>query len=124
MVNVFTSKSASTASLVTTSICVALLFGQAALPVEVEPQVPGPVQRAGLNGVGAQHLSQGGMHHVRAGVALGGAVPPARVHRGDHGVALDELAGLDVDAVHPQRFRDLLHVGDGGLGGRAWRRCR
>ncbi len=100
-----------------------LVLGQRALPVEVEPQIARPVQRAGLNGVGAQHLSQRGVHHVGAGVALGCAVPPARVDGGDDGVALDEFAGLDVDAVRPQRFGDLLHVGDGGLRGRR-RPCR
>ena len=93
----------------------ALVLGQRTLPVEVEPQVAGPVQRSGLNGVGAQHLSQRGVHHVGAGVPLGGAVAPLRVDRGDDGVALDELAGLDVNPVHPQRLGDLLHVGDGAL---------
>ena len=48
------------------------------------------------------------------GVALGGPVPPLRVDRGDDGVALDELARFDGDAVHEQRLGDLLHVGDGG----------
>ena len=36
--------------------------------------------------------------------------------RRDDGVALDEFAGFDVDAVHPKGFGDLLHVGDGGPG--------
>ena len=44
--------------------------GERALPVEVEPQVARPVQRAGLNGVGAQDLSQRGVHHVGPGVTL------------------------------------------------------
>src|SRR5262245_60280150 len=57
------------------------------------------------------------MDHVRAGMALRRAVPPARVDGRDDGVALDEFAGLDVDTVCPQGFGDLLHVGDGGLGG-------
>ena len=92
-----------------------LILAQRALPVEVEPQIAGAVQRARLNGVGAQHLSQRGMHHVGAGVALRGAVAPARVDGRDDGVALDELAGLHVDAVRPQRFGDLLHIGDGRL---------
>ena len=56
------------------------------------------------------------MHHVGAGMTLRRAVPPPRVDGRDHGVALDELAGLHVDAVRPQRLGDLLHVGDGGLG--------
>ena len=94
----------------------ALLVAQRALPVEVEPQIARPVQRAGLNGVGTQHLSKRGVHHVGARVSLGGAFAPAGIHGRDDGVALDELAGLHVDAVHPQGFGDLLHVGDGGLG--------
>ena len=43
----------------------------------------------------------------------------SRVDGRDDGVALDELAGLDVDAVRPQGLGDLLDVGDGGLGGAA-----
>ncbi len=35
-----------------------------------------------------------------------------------HGVALHELAGLDVDAMRPQGFGDLLYVGHRGLGRR------
>ena len=57
------------------------------------------------------------MHHVGAGMALRRAVPPPRVDCRDHGVALDELARLHVDAMRPQRFGDLLHIGDGGLRG-------
>src|SRR6185437_12706969 len=41
------------------------------------------------------------------------AVAPAGIDGGDDRVALDEFAGLDVDAVRPQRFGDLLHIGDG-----------
>ena len=92
-----------------------LVLVQRALPVEVEPQIAGTVQRTCLNGVGAQHLSQRGMHHVRAGVTLRSAVAPARVDGRHDRVALDELAGLHVDAVRPQRFGDLLHVADGCL---------
>ena len=62
------------------------------------------------------------MHHMGSGVALGRAVAPLRVDRGDHRVALHELAGLDVDTVCPQGFGDLLYVGDRGLGRR--RRAR
>ena len=47
-------------------------------------------------------------------MALGRAVAPLRVGGGRHGVALDELTRLDVDAVHEQRLGDLLHVGDRG----------
>src|SRR6478672_2935910 len=54
---------------------------------------------------------------MRTGMTLRGAVPPAGVDCGYDGVALDELAGLDVDSVCPQRFGDLLHVGDGSLRG-------
>ena len=100
-----------------------LLVGERALPVEVEPQVAGPVERAGLNRVGAQHLSQRGVHHVGAGVALGGSVPPLGIDRRDDRVTLDELARLDVDPMHEQRLGDLLHVGDGSLGGFAGARA-
>ena len=95
---------------------VALLLGQSALGVEVEPQIARPIQGAGLNSVGPQYLSQRGVHHMRAGVALGCAAAPGRIHRGDDGIALDELTGFDVDPVHRQRLADFLHVGDGRLG--------
>ena len=49
---------------------------------------------------------------------LGGAVAPLRIHRGDDGVALDELPRLDIDPMHPQGLGDLLHIGDSGLGRR------
>ena len=92
-----------------------LILGQRTLPVEVESQIAGAVQRACLNGVGAQHLSQSRMHHVGAGVTLRSAVAPPRINGRDDGVALDELAGFHVDAVRPERFGDLLDVGDGRL---------
>jgi len=95
----------------------ALVVGERALPVEIEPQVTGTVQRTGLNRGGAQYLSQRGVHHVGARVALGGAVAPLGIHRGRDGVALDELSGLDVDPVCPQGFGDLLYIGHSGLGG-------
>ncbi len=94
-----------------------LLGAQRALPVEVEPQITWPVQRSGLNGAGTQHLSQRGVHHMGAGVALGGALAPVGIDRRQHGVSFDEFPGFHVDAVYPKGFRDLLHVGDGGPGG-------
>ena len=96
-----------------------LLGAQRALAVEVETKVARPVQRTGLNSVGPQHLSQRRVHHVGARMSLGRTLAPVRVHGRDDGVALDELPRLHVDAMHPQGFRDLLHVGDGCPGGLA-----
>ena len=90
-------KSASTASLVTSSTWRAVP-PTAPLPVEVEAQVARPVQRAGLNGVGPRCRSAACTIWVPGG--LGGAAAPVRVDGGDHGVTLDELAGLDVHPVH------------------------
>ena len=56
------------------------------------------------------------MHHMGTGVALGRALAPSGIHRRDDGVALDEFPGLHVDPMHPKRFRDLLHIGDGSAG--------
>ena len=89
-----------------------LRFRQRALPGEVETQVARLVQRAGLNRVGAEHLSQRGVHHVRAGVALGGTLAPRGVDLREHDVALGELALLHGHLVDPQLLGDLLDVVD------------
>ena len=93
-----------------------LIFGECALPVEIEPQISGSIERTSLNRVGAQHLSQCRVNHVRAGVRLGSAMAPTGIGVDDDGVALDELAGFDTDPVHPDGFGDLLHIGHCGLG--------
>ncbi len=89
-----------------------LRLRERSLPAEVETQVSGPVQRARLNGIGPQYLPQRGVHHVRARVALSGAVAPLRIHRGHHLITLDELTGFHRDLVHEEGFGDLLNIGD------------
>ena len=55
---------------------------------------------------------------------LGCAVTPPRVDGGHDGVPLDELAGLDGDAMGPQCFGDLLYIGHCRLGRRRTRPLR
>ena len=57
---------------------------------EVEAQVVGRHQRAGLGDVGAQHLAQRRVEQMRAGVVQPQALAPARVHRHRHLLVLAE----------------------------------
>ncbi len=91
-----------------------LLARQAPAPAEVEPQVAGPVVRAGLQRGGAEHLAQRGVHDVGAGVRLACAEAPLGVDLGLDGLVERELALehpdlVDDEAAH--RALDVEHLG-------------
>ena len=57
---------------------------------EVEAQVVGRHQRAGLRDMGAQHLAQRRVEQMGAGVVEAQPLAPARVHRHRHLLVLAE----------------------------------
>ena len=89
-----------------------LVGGELLTVVEVETQVAGLVQRTCLDGGRAEHLTQGGVDHVRAGVRLAGLVPPGVVDGGGDPLADGELTTGDGDIVQPDLLTGLLHVID------------
>ena len=88
-----------------------LLGGDRRVVAEVEPQPVGRHQRAGLLDVVAQHLPQGPVEQVGAGVVAADGLPPVGVDRGG-----GLLAGADLALHHPGRR------GGAGRAGRRW--CR
>ncbi len=81
---------------------------------EVEAQMIGSDQRAGLLHVLAQHFAQPGMQQVRGGVVAHGGLANFVV---DHGVDLvahaDRLLGGDLMRAHSlHRVVTALHFGD------------
>ncbi len=74
----------------------ALCVGQRTGRPEVEPQVPGAVERTGLRRTGTQDLAQRGTDEVGAGVALGRAAAMVRVDRGEYDIADGELPASTV----------------------------
>ena len=89
---------------------VQLVLGQLLAVVEVEAQVARLVHGARLDGCRPQHLAQGGVDQVRAGVRLACLVAPRLVHRGLHLLPHGQLAATDGHVVYPDLLADLLHV--------------
>ena len=81
-------------------------------PREVQAQVAGLVVRAGLQRRRAEHLAQGGVHHVGARVRLAGREPPLGVDLGEHAGTGVQGAGDDLDGVRDQPLDRPLHVDD------------
>ena len=88
-----------------------LVVGQAAVEREVEAQVVGRHERAGLACPLPDHVAQRPMEQVRAGVVAHRVRAPLRVHHGLHGLA-DAQPPVELPAVDDQAADRLLRVGD------------